>query len=144
MCREGAILLDFMLHFLFQRVFFFLPLICYLFLFFTMSTTMKKVYNEIFVDLVHEVLKDILLVVNTPPILPNQLLDLIVYGSSLIGLPTPIVTINFSDDFLWASDKSEIYVQYVDYMHEFLTESCVVSPKLNLETDVGTYVYAFF
>jgi hypothetical protein len=32
---------------------------------------MKKVYNEIFVDLVHEVLKDILLVVNTPPILPN-------------------------------------------------------------------------
>ncbi len=70
------------------------------------------------------------------PTLPNELLDLRVYGSFLMGLPTPIVTINFGDYFGWASDKSETYVQYVDYMHESLVESCVVSPKLNPETNV--------
>jgi hypothetical protein len=72
---------------------------------------------------------------NTPPTLPSQLLDLTIYGSSLIGPPRPIVTINFSDDFLWANDKSEIFLQYADYMHESLVESCVVSPKLNPKTD---------
>ncbi len=72
---------------------------------------------------------------NTPPTLPSQLLDLTIYGSSLIGPPGPIVTINFSDDFLWANDKSEIFLQYADYMHESLVESCVVSPKLNPKTD---------
>jgi len=71
---------------------------------------------------------------NTPPTLPSQLLDLTIYGSFLIGLPRPIVTINFSDDFLWANDKSEIFLQYADYMHS-LVECCVVSPKLNPKTD---------
>jgi hypothetical protein len=109
-----------------------------------MFTTMKKICNESFVDLVLEVFKDILLAVSTPPTFPSQLLDLIIYGSSLIGLPTPIVTLNFGDDFLWASDKSEIYVQYVDYMHESLVESCVVFPKLNFETDAGYICLCIF
>jgi len=97
-----------------------------------MFTTMKKVCNERFVGFVFE---DILSAVNTPPTLPSQLLDLTIYGSSLIGPPRLIVTINFSDDFLWANDKSEIFLQYVDYMHESLVESCVVSPKLNPKID---------
>jgi hypothetical protein len=96
---------------------------------------MIKVRNESFGDLVLEVFKNILLVVSTSPILPSQSLDLAIYGSFLIGLPTPIITINFGDDFLWVSDKSEIYVQYVDYMHESLVESSIVSPNLNPKTN---------
>jgi hypothetical protein len=73
-----------------------------------MSTTMKKVCSGCSTDLVLEVLKNILPITCSPPTPPKQLLDLIVYGSSPIGLPTPIVTINFGDDLLWASDRSEI------------------------------------
>ncbi len=73
-----------------------------------------------FTDLVFEVLKNILLVASTPL---KQLLHLIVYGSSFIGLPTPIVTTNFGDDLLWANDKSEIYMQCAHYMHESPTKS---------------------
>jgi hypothetical protein len=38
------------------------------------------------------------------------LLDLILYGSSFIVLPTPLITSNFGDDLLWGSDGSEIYM----------------------------------
>jgi hypothetical protein len=61
---------------------------------------MKKVCSGGSTDLVLEVLKNILLVASTPPTPRKQLLNLIVYGSSLIGLPTPIVTTNFGDDLL--------------------------------------------
>jgi hypothetical protein len=79
---------------------------------------MKKVCNGGSIDLVLEVLKNTLLVISTPP---KQLLDLILYGSSLVGLPTPIITTNFGDDLLWVSDGSEIYMQCVHYVHESLT-----------------------
>jgi hypothetical protein len=81
-------------------------------------------------------MKNILPIKSTPPTPPKQLLDLIVYGSSLIGLPTPIITINFGDDFLWASDKSEIYMQCVHYVHEFPKEFPIDSPKLNFEKNL--------
>jgi hypothetical protein len=81
-------------------------------------------------------LKDTLPTTNTPPTLPNQLLDLIVYGSSFVGLPTLIVTTNFGDDLLLTSDGSEIYVQYANYLHEPPTKSPSDSPKLNLKTNV--------
>jgi hypothetical protein len=71
---------------------------------------MKKVCSGGSTNLVLEVLKNILPITSTPPTPPKQFLDLIVYGSSLIGLPTPIVNINFGDDLLWASERSEIYL----------------------------------
>jgi hypothetical protein len=80
-----------------------------------MFTTMKKVCSVGFTDLVLEILKNILRVANTPP---KQFRDLILYGSSLIGLPIPIITTNFGDGLLWASDKSEIYMQCAHYVHE--------------------------
>jgi hypothetical protein len=46
------------------------------------------------------------------------LLNLILSGSSLIGLPTSIITTNFGDDLLWASDETRIYMQCVHYVHE--------------------------
>jgi hypothetical protein len=54
----------------------------------------------------------------------------------LIGLPAPIVTINFGDDLLWASDKSEIYMQCAHYVHESPKEFPINSPKLNLEKNL--------
>jgi hypothetical protein len=92
----------------------FLSLVVYFILF----TTMKMVCNGVSTYLVLEVLKNILLVASTPPTPPKQLLDLIIYGSSLIGLPTPIITTNFGDDLLWVSDESEIYMHCVHYVHE--------------------------
>jgi hypothetical protein len=79
---------------------------------------MKKVCIGGSTDLVLEVLKNILLVISTPLAPPKQLLDLILYGSSLVGLPTPIITINFGNALLWVSDRSEIYMQCVHYVHE--------------------------
>jgi hypothetical protein len=79
---------------------------------------MKKVCSGDFTDLVLEVLNNTLPIASNPPTPPKQLLDLIVYGSSLIGLPTPIITTNFGDEFLWASDGNEIYMQCAHYMHE--------------------------
>jgi hypothetical protein len=49
---------------------------------------MKKVCNGGFTDLVLEVLKNTSPIANTPPTPPKQLLDLIFYKSSLVGLPT--------------------------------------------------------
>ncbi len=69
---------------------------------------MKKVCSGGSTNLVLEVMKNTLLVANTPPTPPKQLLDLILYGSFLIRLPTPIMTTNFGGDLLWASDGSEI------------------------------------
>ncbi len=65
---------------------------------------MKKVYNGGSTDLVLEVLKNTLPIATTLPTPPKQLLDLILYGSSFVGLPTPIITTNFGDDLLWAND----------------------------------------
>jgi hypothetical protein len=79
-----------------------------------MSTTMKKVCSGSSTNLVLEVLKNILPLASTPP---KQLLHLILYGSSLIGLPTPIITTNFGDDLLWVSDGNEIYMQCAHYVH---------------------------
>jgi hypothetical protein len=71
---------------------------------------MKKVCSGGSTDLVLEVLKNTLPIASTLPTPPKQLLDLILYGSFLIGLPTPIITTNFGDDILWASDESEIHM----------------------------------
>jgi hypothetical protein len=95
----------------------FLSFVVY-FILFIMSTTMKKVCSGGSTDLVLEVLKNTLPIASTLPTPPKQLLDLILYGSFLIGLPTPIITTNFGDDILWASDESEIHMQCVHYMHE--------------------------
>jgi hypothetical protein len=68
---------------------------------------MKKVCRGGSTDLILEVLKNNLPIATTlptPPTPPKQLLDLILYGSSVVGLPTPIITINFGDDLLWAND----------------------------------------
>jgi hypothetical protein len=65
---------------------------------------MKKVCSGGFTDLVLEVLKNTLPIATTLPTLPKQLLDLILYGSSFVGLPTPIITTNFGYDLLWAND----------------------------------------
>jgi hypothetical protein len=73
-----------------------------------MFTTMKKVCSGGSKNLVLEVMNNTLPVASTPPTPPKQLLDLILYGSSLIGLPTPIMTTNSGGDLLWASDGSEI------------------------------------
>jgi len=86
-----------------------------------MSIIMKKVCSGGSTDLILEVLKNILPIASTPPTPPKQLLDLIIYGSFLIGLPTPIITTNFGDDILWASDGSGIHIQYAHYVHEFPT-----------------------
>jgi hypothetical protein len=104
---------------------------------------MKKVCSGGSIDLVLEVLKNILPITCTPPTPPKQLLDLIGYGSSLIGLPTPIVTINFGDDLLWASDRSEIYMQCAHYVHESLKEFPIDSPKLNFETSMNMFMHFF-
>jgi hypothetical protein len=69
-----------------------------------MYIIMKKVYNGGSTDLVLEVLKNTLPIATTLPTPPKQLLDLILYGSSFVGLPTPIITTNFGDDLLWAND----------------------------------------
>jgi hypothetical protein len=95
----------------------FLSFVVY-FILLIMSTTMKKVHSGGSTNLVLEVLKNILPVASTPPTPPKQLLDLILYGSSLIVLPTPIITSNFGDDLLWASDGNEIYMQCAHYVHE--------------------------
>ncbi len=79
---------------------------------------MKKVCSGGSTNLVLEVLKNILPITTTLPTPPKQLLDLILYGSSFVGLPTPIITTNFGDDLLWANDWSEIYMQCAHYMHE--------------------------
>jgi hypothetical protein len=65
---------------------------------------MKKVCSGGSTNLVLEVLKNILPITTTLPTPPKQLLDLILYGSSFVGLPTPIITTNFGDDLLWAND----------------------------------------
>jgi hypothetical protein len=83
-----------------------------------MSIIMKKVCSGGSTDLIFEVLKNTLPIASTPPTPPKQLLYLILYGSFLIGLPTPIITTNFGDDILWASDGSEIHMQCVHYVHE--------------------------
>jgi hypothetical protein len=85
----------------------FLSFVVY-FILFIMFTTMKKVCSGGSTNLVLEVMENTLPVASTLPAPPKQLLDLILYGSSFIGLPTPIMTINFGDDLLWASDESEI------------------------------------
>ncbi len=82
---------------------------------------MKKVCSGGVTNLVLEVLKNILLVASTIPTPPKQLLNLILFRSSLIGLPTPIIISNFGDDLLWASDGSEIYMQCAHYVHESFT-----------------------
>ncbi len=56
---------------------------------------MKKVCSGGFTDLVLEVLNNTLPIASNPPTPPKQLLDLIVYGSSFIGFPTPIITNRF-------------------------------------------------
>jgi hypothetical protein len=94
----------------------FLSFVVY-FILFIMSTTMKKVCNGGFTNLVLEVFKNILPIASTPTP-PKQLLDLIPYGSSFIVLPTPIITSNFGFDLLWASDGSEIYMQCAHHVHE--------------------------
>lgn len=133
MCCASAIYLDFILHIVLMSFFFsFLSFVVPFFLLCLLKG---------FTYLVSEVLKDTLVATNTPPTPPNQLLDLIVYGSSFVGLPTLIVTTNFGDDFLWANDGSESYVQYVDYVHEFPTKSPSDSPKLNPKTNVDTFVH---
>ncbi len=71
----------------------FLSFVAYSILF-IMSATMEKVCNGGFTYLVLEVLKNILHVASNPPTPPKQLLHLILYGSFLIGLPTPIITTN--------------------------------------------------
>ncbi len=113
----------------------FVPFICCLFLFYF------KCLPKGFTYLVFEVLKNTLLATNILLVLPNQLLDLIFYGSSFVGLPTLIVTTNFGDDLLSTSDKSEIYLQYVDYLHESLTKSPSDSFKLNLKTNANMVVH---
>ncbi len=79
---------------------------------------MKKIYSGGFTNLVLEVLKNTLPIASTPPTPPKQLLNLILSGYSLIGLPTSIITTNFGDDLLWASDETRIYMQCVHYVHE--------------------------
>jgi hypothetical protein len=63
---------------------------------FTISTTMKNLWNEGFAHLVLGVLKDTLL---TSIIPPSQLLNLKLYGFSLVRLPTPTFTTKVGDDF---------------------------------------------
>ncbi len=82
---------------------------------------MKKVCSGGVTNLVLEVLKNILPVASTIPTPPKQLLNLILFRSFLIGLPTPIIISNFGDDLLWASDGSEIYMQCAHYVHESFT-----------------------
>jgi hypothetical protein len=94
----------------------FLSFVVY-FILFIMYTTIKKVYSGGSTNLVLEVLKNILPVASTPTP-PKQLLNLILYGSSFIVLPTPIITNNFGDDLLWAGDGSEIYMQCAHHVHE--------------------------
>ncbi len=63
--------------------------------------------NEGFTHLVLEVLKDTLL---TSIISPSELLNLKLYGSSLVRLLTPTLTTKVGDDFWWSSYNCEISV----------------------------------
>jgi hypothetical protein len=44
---------------------------------------------------------------------------------------------------LWASDGNEIYVQCVDYLHEFPIEFFVDSPMLNPKANANLLVHFF-
>jgi hypothetical protein len=90
---------------------------------------MKKVCCGGSTDLVLEVLKNILPIASIPPTPPKQLLDLILYGSSLIGLPTPIITSNFGDDLLWVSDGSEIYMRVLIMCMNLLHNLLLILPS---------------
>jgi hypothetical protein len=72
-----------------------------------MSTTMKNLCKEGFTHHVLDVLKDTLLTLIIPP---SQLLNLKLYGSSLVRLPSPTLTTKVGDDFWWFSDKCKICV----------------------------------
>jgi hypothetical protein len=96
-----------------------------------MSCADKQICSEGSINHVFEVLKDTLLTLVT---IFNYSLNLKPFGPCLVELPTPSLVTNVDDDLLGSSDGT-------NYFHEYLVESPLNLPKLNLQAKENKFVH---